>query len=108
MGTFSKAYDETKERIEQMFDDDNDLAEELAVEHLFCSYILNFLEHHGLGYRGQSIKYQGWSTLLVLKVVKDDLPYVGFFTERTTTRCMGLAVRKIGEGTVNWQKDKFA
>lgn len=70
--------------------------------------IVNILEELGYYYRGESWKNQGWSTLLVLKVVLDGVPLVVFYTERDPTACMRGALRNLAAGTVAWRDDKFA
>jgi len=75
---------------------------------LFNEYLVNLLEAAGLYWRGQSFSNRGWAVLLVVKAAKGDTPYVGFVTERTTTACMRVFLRKLGEGSVNWKPDKFA
>ena len=69
--------------------------------------LVNVLEEAGWFYRGESVKYQGWSTLLVVKGAKDGTPYVVFITERTTTDCMRVFRKQFEENRVNWVPDKF-
>lgn len=71
-------------------------------------HLVNVLEAAGYYYRGESWKYQGWATLLVLKVVLDGVPLVAFYTERTPTACMRVALKNLDAGTVGWTNDKFA
>lgn len=108
MSTVITAPELAAQRIREGLGADSPLGEDLQTEHMFSTYIVNLLEDRGLHWRGQSVKNQGWSVLLVVKVARDSLPLVGFFTERTTTHCMRLFLKKLAEGTINWQKDKFA
>lgn len=70
--------------------------------------MVNVLSELGLTYRGTSIKYQGWSTLLVVKVAREIQPLVVFITERDTTCCMRTFERLLDEGRVEWKTDRFA
>lgn len=106
--TITKVYERERNLIEQTFESDPDLAEDLSVEHMFCTYIVNFLEDKGYIWRGHNIRNQGWSVLLIVKAAHGDIPLVAFVSERTTTRCMRVFLRKLADGEVNWQKDKFA
>lgn len=108
MMTVTTAQEYALDKIEQMFSETPELATAIQTEHLFCSYILNILEGLGLAWRGQSIKNNGWSVLLVLKVARDGIPLVGFITERTTTDCMRVALTRLREDRMTWTKDKFA
>ena len=74
----------------------------------FLEYLVNLLESQGLFLRGYSFKSQGWSWLLVVKVVWRETPQVAFTTERNPTGCMRVFLRKLGDETVNWQVDRFA
>lgn len=69
--------------------------------------LVNVFEDQGWFYRGASIKYQGWSTLLVVKAARQGIPYVVFITERTTTDCMRVFRRLWSENRVEWREDKF-
>jgi len=71
-------------------------------------HIVNILEAMGLHYRGESIKNQGWATLLVLKVARDGVPLVVFCTERDTTACMRRVLRELDAGTIQFREDKYA
>jgi len=74
----------------------------------WCEHLVNILEGLGYFYRGESWKYQGWSTLLVLKVARDGVPLVVFYTERNTTACMRGLLKQLDEGSAQFRKDQFA
>lgn len=69
---------------------------------------VNLLEEVGLAWRGESYKNQGWAVLMVLKVARGNTPYVVFITERTTTACVQVVLRMLGEGLLPLREDKFA
>jgi len=69
--------------------------------------MVNVLEEQGLFYRGASIRYQGWSTLLVVKVARGNTPLIAFITERNTTDCMRVFKRLLDENRAEWREDKF-
>lgn len=71
-------------------------------------HLVNILEAMGYHYRGESLKDQGWATLLVLKVAKDGVPLVAFITERDTTSCMRRVLRELDAGGCSWREDKYA
>jgi hypothetical protein len=108
LATLKPVPERERKLIEQMFESEPGLAEDLLVEHLFCTYIVNLLEDAGFEWRGQSLRDQGWCVLLVMKVTRSGVPLVAFVSERNTTGCMRVFLRKLEEGAVNWQKDKFA
>ena len=74
--------------------------------HWMC-VLVNEFEEEGLVYRGMSVNYRGWSTLLVVKVARDMTPLVAFVTERDTTGCMRTFLRMFAERRVEWKEDKF-
>lgn len=69
--------------------------------------MVNEFEERGWTYRGASIRYDGWSTLLVVKGRHEGTPYVVFVTERNTTHCMRVFRKMLDEGRVEWRQDKF-
>jgi hypothetical protein len=71
-------------------------------------HMVNVLEERGFTYRGASIRYDGWSTFMVVKAKHEDTPLVVFITERSTTHCMRAFKRMCDEGDAKWVKDKFA
>lgn len=69
--------------------------------------MVNCFEQRGWTYRGASIRYDGWSTLLVVKGAHEGTRYVVFLTERSTTHCMRAFRRQLEEGRVEWREDRF-
>lgn len=74
----------------------------------FHYYVVNLLEEQGLTFRGYTVRDKGWATLLVMKVVRGDLPLVAFFTERDTTGCIKVFFRKLANETLAWVPDKYS
>lgn len=70
--------------------------------------MVNVLEAADITYRGTSIRYNEWSTMMVVKVSMGDAPWVVFVTERDTTGCMRLFRRLLQEDRVKWKADQFA
>lgn len=70
-------------------------------------HLVNQLEQRGFYYRGESVKDQGWSTLLVVKVAHEGTPLVVFVTERTPTDCRRAFLRMMDEGRLEFREDKF-
>ncbi|MCK4627335.1 MAG: hypothetical protein KAV00_18630 [Phycisphaerae bacterium] len=70
--------------------------------------LVNDLETAGGTYRGTSIRYNEWSTSIVVKAVIEGIPQVVFVTERDTTGCMRVFFRQLDEGLLKWQVDKYA
>lgn len=83
-------------------------AKDAATHMEFEGWLINLLEDKGLAWRGHSFKNQGWATLLVMKVAREGVPQVGFFTEQTTTGCVRVFLRKLAEGSIPWKRDQFA
>lgn len=69
--------------------------------------IVNQMEATGWQYRGMTLKYQGWKSLLVVKATHEGTPYVAFITERDTTACMRAYMRMFDQDRVKWKKDQF-
>jgi hypothetical protein len=74
----------------------------------YMLHIVDFLADAGLDYRGQSVKYMGWASLLVVKAAREGIPLVAFTTERDPPTCMWSFVERLRDGRVTWEKDKFA
>ncbi|MCK4626720.1 MAG: hypothetical protein KAV00_15510 [Phycisphaerae bacterium] len=75
---------------------------------LFVFHPEDLLSKFGCEYKGHNVASLGWCYRLIIKVVMDGIPLVAFINEGTPTRCMRVFVRKLEEGRVTWQKDKYA
>lgn len=93
-------------KIEQELDDPVGRRDILA---LF--YFHNRLLFHPVNpdwtFQGCSFSSRGLRVLLVVKATKQDIPYVAYVTEQTTTGCVRVFARQWLEGRVKWHRDKF-
>ena len=74
---------------------------------MFNVYLVNLAEADGWVYDGHSLKYDQTSSTLVVRGTIDGIPHVVFSSGRTPIGCVRAFLRKMGEGWLEWQKDKF-
>lgn len=67
-----------------------------------------YLAKCGAELRGYSIAQKDGEWLLVLKVVKDSLPYVGFMSGSTPTSCVRKVLTRLEADSLSWYPDKYA
>jgi len=104
-----ETYPEVVEKVLQCVPVDGPLPREhVRIWWRWHDMLVNLLQASGVFYRGESIKNQGWATLLVVKGAVDGTPVVAFVTERTPTDCMRVFLRQVDERRVEWKEDKFA
>lgn len=102
--TFPEAIEKELEKLDEV----GPLSrEDVRTWFLFHEYSVNLLADEGLVIRGTSFKDRGWSHLLVVKVAREGIPLVGFFTERSPTTCMRAFLKMLRDGRVEWREDKF-
>jgi hypothetical protein len=107
METPTKFWDLVKERLELLPEEGPLTRTEVETWARWHLTLVNCFEQRQWTYRGASIRYDGWATLLVVKGAHEGTPYVCFVTERTTTDCMRVFLRMMDEGRVEWKEDKF-
>ena len=83
-------------------------AEEMFASMVFSKYASQFFDRAGLFYRGHNLKFQGWSWMLVLKLAKDNTPYVVFLSHETPLSCMVEAINKTKAGALKLTVDQYA
>lgn len=80
-----------------------------AIEDLamFSLYLVNLAEADGWQYYGHSFKVGTPMSTLVVKATIDGIPYIVFSSGRTTAGCVRAFLRKMRDGYLEWQVDKF-
>lgn len=81
--------------------------EDIRVWYLFLEYIVNLAEGDGWTYDGHSFSTGLPMSLLVVRGTIDGVPCVVFSSGRTATACIRAFFRKMEEGWLEWQKDRF-
>lgn len=74
---------------------------------MFNLYLVNLAEADGWTYDGHSYKNSVPMGCLVVKATIRDIPYVVFTSGRTPVSCIRIFLRKMEEGLLEWQKDRF-
>ena len=69
--------------------------------------LVNFCADHGARLVRQSFTYKDDEVLMVIKAVRDDLPYVVFISRQSPRGCVSTFIRKAEAGTLNWYPDKY-
>lgn len=81
--------------------------EDIRTLAMFNLYLVNLSEGDGWVYDGHSFKVGSPMCTLVVRGSLDGVPHVVFSSGRTTTACMRAFLRKLAEGWLEWQVDKF-
>lgn len=81
--------------------------EDLRAMVLFDVYMLNLAEADGWSYDGHSITIALPMSRLVVRGTLDGIPHVVFSSGRTTTACKRAFLRKMEEGWLEWQVDRY-
>lgn len=74
---------------------------------MFNMYLVNLAEADGWAYDGHSMKLGAPMSTLVVRGTIDGVAHVVFSSGRTTTGCVRAFLRKLREGWLEWQVDKF-
>ena len=74
---------------------------------MFFLYLVNLAEHDGWQYDGHSYKNGNPMGCLVVKATIEGTPYVVFTSGRTAISCIRIFLRKLSEGLLEWQPDRF-
>lgn len=81
--------------------------DELRALAMFNLYLVNLAEQDGWEYYGHSYKAGTPMGCLVVKATIDGVPQVVFSSGRTPTNCVRIFIRNLGDGLLNWQRDKY-
>lgn len=81
--------------------------EDISVWYMFIVYLVNLAEEDGWVYDGHSFSSGVPMGRLVVRGTLDGIPHVVFSSGRTTTASMRAFLRKMQEGWLEWQVDKF-
>jgi len=73
----------------------------------FVVYLVNLAEDDGWVYDGHSFTVKVPMSTLVVRGTIDGIPHVVFSSGRTTTHCMRAFLRKMDEGWLEWQVDRY-
>jgi len=87
---------------------DSDLRENAGLGLLLDWQLVNFLAKQEYQLVRQSFTWKDDEVLMVVKVVKDDTPYVVFVSRQSPISCMRTFVRKMRDGSVSFYPDKYA
>ena len=79
----------------------------VSVWYRFHEYLVNLAEADGWQYDGHSLKVALPMSTLVVRGTVDGVAHVVFSSGKTTTDCMRAFLRKLEEGWLEWQKDRF-
>lgn len=74
---------------------------------VFSLYLVNLAEQDGWKYDGHSLKMGTPMSVLVVRATIDGVAHVVFSSGRTTTGCIRAFLRKLDEGWLEWQVDRF-
>lgn len=74
---------------------------------MFSMYLVNLAQEDGWEYQGHSFSLALPMSRLVVRGTIDGTPHVVFSSGRTYTHCVRAFLRKLGEGWLEWQVDKF-
>lgn len=74
---------------------------------MFFMYLVNLGEEDGWQYDGHSLKMGSPMCMLTVKAHIEGTPYVVFTSGRTPTSCVRVFIRKLEEGLLEWQPDKY-
>lgn len=74
---------------------------------IFSEYLVNLSEEAGWVYVGHSFKVATPMCILVVKADIEGIPHVVFSSGRTYTGCVVAFLRKLEEGWLEWQKDRY-
>lgn len=74
---------------------------------MFSEYLVNLAAADGWDYYGHSYKVGQPMGCLTVKADIDGIPHVVFTSGRTYTGCVVAFLRKLEEGWLEWQKDRY-
>jgi hypothetical protein len=74
---------------------------------IFALYIVNLAEDDGWVYRGHSYKEGCPMGCLVVKADVDGVPSVVFTSGKSYASCVGIFLRKLREGWLEWSVDRY-
>lgn len=81
--------------------------QELEDVTMLFGYLVNLAESDGWVYTGHSLSMGSPMSRLVVRGEIDGIPHVVFSSGRTPTGCVRAFFRKMDEGWLEWQKDRF-
>ena len=81
--------------------------DDLVATYFYNCWIINLLDARGMGYRGESFKYQVPLCLLVVKVTIETAPVICFINGRSKEICYKIFLRQLLADEVEWRHDKF-
>lgn len=82
-------------------------AADIQTWYRFIEYLVNLAEADGWVYDGHSFTVRLPMSMLVVRGTIDGIPHVVFSSGRTTTHCMRAFLRKMDEGWLEWQVDRY-
>lgn len=82
-------------------------AADIETWYRFNVYLVNLAEQDGWVYDGHSFTVKHPMSTLVVRGTIDGIPHVVFSSGQTATHCMRAFVRKMGEGWLEWQVDRY-
>lgn len=74
---------------------------------MFNMYLVNLADADGWQYDGHSYKRSPYLDCLVVKATVDGIPSVVFTSAKTHMGCVKIFLRKLKDGALTWQKDKY-
>lgn len=74
---------------------------------LLYEYIVNLADEDGWEYCGHSLQVKGPTATLVVRAKLEGIPHIVFSSGRTATGCVRAFMRKMEEGWLEWQVDRY-
>lgn len=96
-----------EQALEQWQDERVLSREDIRVWFRFHMYLVNLSEADGWTYDGHSLRMGEPMCLLVVRATFDGVAHVAFSSGRTPTGSMRAFLRKMEEGWLEWQVDRF-
>ena len=106
-GKDSKHLAEFRKSLEGWTDHRFASGDELLALGKFNMYLVNLAELDGWQYDGHSFTVGTPMSRLVVRGTVDGIPHVVFSSGRTSTGCITAFLRKMEEGWLEWQVDRF-
>lgn len=96
-----------EEQLQQWTDERIVSRGDISVWYMFNEYLVNLSEEDGWEYTGHSLTKGLPMSRLVVRGRIDGIHHVVFSSGRTPTGCMRAFLRKMKEGWLEWQVDRY-